>query len=139
MGNIHDNTDTSIDMIMIDNTENEEVFMLSNNICNIAKEFDKMRDMRTITTEGLSGAVGVALCMSFLIGKNRQAMNEIETPLRLLAMMTEDVQEFTVSTQNVTRVTDETNILWDVCCVSKNTDAPDVDHDSSVSVLYSND
>ncbi|KAK3255102.1 hypothetical protein CYMTET_35729 [Cymbomonas tetramitiformis] len=139
MGAADDGTDVSIEMILIDNTENEEVFMLSKNICNIAREFDKMRDMCTVSTQGLSGAAGVALCMSYLIGKNTQAVDESRAPLRLLAMVTEDVQRLTVNMRNATQTTYDDAIYWDVCCVTERSDALDVDQDSCVSVLCSNE
>ncbi|KAK3243036.1 hypothetical protein CYMTET_47305 [Cymbomonas tetramitiformis] len=57
-----------VNMTLVDNSDEETVLVLSENICNIAKEFSDLHDLSAIHPEGLPAVLSTAMCASRIVG-----------------------------------------------------------------------
>ena len=66
-------------MALVDDTKEKLVLMISENLCNIGREFANLDDLHTIQSDAVSSTVAAALCASHIIGHQHVERDE-ETP-----------------------------------------------------------
>ncbi|KAK3245786.1 hypothetical protein CYMTET_2718 [Cymbomonas tetramitiformis] len=59
-----------VEMILVDDTKENMVLMLSENMCNIGREFSELHSLFTISSENLPAVLCTGLCATYIMGKN---------------------------------------------------------------------
>ncbi|KAK3284445.1 hypothetical protein CYMTET_3906 [Cymbomonas tetramitiformis] len=57
-----------VNMTLVDNSQEETVLVLSENICNIANEFSDLHDLAAVQSNGIPAVLTTAICASKIVG-----------------------------------------------------------------------
>ncbi|KAK3246113.1 hypothetical protein CYMTET_44334 [Cymbomonas tetramitiformis] len=113
----HDNETECVvvNMTLVDNTEEQTVLVLSENICNIAKEFSDLGELTSVKCEGLPALLSTVMCASYIIGKCD--LEENADTCNILILVTENALSLRALMEDVIATAHKDKLYWEICHV----------------------
>ncbi|KAK3284911.1 hypothetical protein CYMTET_7461 [Cymbomonas tetramitiformis] len=109
----HEVEDVQVDMLLIDDTKENTVLMLSENMCNIGKEFADLHSIHTVSADNVSSKLCAALSAGYMMGKNDKFKDNVKRIV--LVMVTDEVEGVRGLVDEVSTVCTNENSFCEVC------------------------
>ncbi|KAK3234669.1 hypothetical protein CYMTET_55219 [Cymbomonas tetramitiformis] len=107
-----------VEMILVDDTKENMVLMLSENMCNIGREFSELHSLFTISSENLAAVLCTGLCATYIMGKNENV--EDNSKRIVVIMVTEGAQQIRALVEEMLTVSVNENAYCEVCELKDN-------------------
>lgn len=105
----------TVNMILVDNSNEETVLVLSENICSIAKEFSDLHDLAAVQSGELSAVMSTAMCASRIVG--HYDTDPESASCNILLMVSENADTLKDLLEDVVSSAAKEDIQWEILSV----------------------